>query len=107
MDALLLLAPTTGSDRLCRPRRFHHGAGRPVARARRARGGAVRLCRRGDPRARFVCRRAQGEFSLTDLFDRAAEAGRLYGLRLEGVWMHVGTPDAIAGAEAAIRASAG
>jgi MurNAc alpha-1-phosphate uridylyltransferase len=48
----------------------------------------------------------QGAFSLTRLFDRAAEAGRLHGLRLEGVWMHVGTPDAIAQAEAAIAASA-
>ena len=47
-----------------------------------------------------------GAFSLTRLFDQAAEAGRLHGLRLEGVWMHVGTPDAIALAEAAIRASA-
>src|SRR5664280_1812731 len=49
----------------------------------------------------------QGEFPLTDLFDRAAEAGRLHGLRLEGLWMHVGTPDAIASAERAIRASTG
>jgi MurNAc alpha-1-phosphate uridylyltransferase len=49
----------------------------------------------------------QGAFSLTRLFDRAIEAGRLYGLRLEGVWMHVGTPDAIAQAEAAITASTG
>jgi MurNAc alpha-1-phosphate uridylyltransferase len=47
-----------------------------------------------------------GPFSLTELFNRAAEAGRLHGLRLEGVWMHVGTPDAIAAAEAAILASA-
>ena len=47
------------------------------------------------------------EFSLTTLFDRAADAGRLHGLRLEGLWMHVGTPDAIAAAEAAINASAG
>ena len=39
------------------------------------------------------------------LFDRAAEQGRLFGLRLEGLWMHVGTPDAIALAENAIRAS--
>jgi MurNAc alpha-1-phosphate uridylyltransferase len=39
------------------------------------------------------------------LFDRAAEAGRLHGLRLEGVWMHVGTPEAVAAAEAAIAAS--
>jgi MurNAc alpha-1-phosphate uridylyltransferase len=47
-----------------------------------------------------------GAFPLTALFDRAAEAGRLHGLRLEGVWMHVGTPRAIAQAEAAITASA-
>jgi len=46
-----------------------------------------------------------GEFSLTTLFDRAAEAGRLHGLRLEGLWMHVGTPEAVAAAETAIRAS--
>jgi MurNAc alpha-1-phosphate uridylyltransferase len=44
-------------------------------------------------------------FSLTRLFDKAAAAGRLHGLRLEGVWMHVGTPEAIAQAEAAIKAS--
>ena len=46
-----------------------------------------------------------GEFSLTTLFDRAAETGRLRGLRLEGLWMHVGTPEAVAAAETAIRAS--
>jgi N-acetyl-alpha-D-muramate 1-phosphate uridylyltransferase len=45
-------------------------------------------------------------FALTQLFDRASEEGRLYGLRLEGVWMHVGTPDAVAAAEHAILASA-
>jgi N-acetyl-alpha-D-muramate 1-phosphate uridylyltransferase len=36
------------------------------------------------------------------LFDRAAADGRLFGLRLEGVWMHVGTPEAVAAAEAAL-----
>jgi MurNAc alpha-1-phosphate uridylyltransferase len=46
-----------------------------------------------------------GAFSLNLLFDRAIEADRLYGLRLEGVWMHVGTPEAIAAAETAILAS--
>jgi MurNAc alpha-1-phosphate uridylyltransferase len=44
----------------------------------------------------------EGAFSLTKLFDRASEAELLYGLRLDGVWMHVGTPDAIALAEDAI-----
>jgi MurNAc alpha-1-phosphate uridylyltransferase len=48
----------------------------------------------------------QGEFSLTKIFDRAAEQERLFGLRLEGVWMHVGTPDAVGAAEAALLASA-
>jgi N-acetyl-alpha-D-muramate 1-phosphate uridylyltransferase len=47
----------------------------------------------------------KGPFSLTVLFDRAAENGRLYGLRLEGVWMHVGTPEAVAAAEAALAAT--
>ena len=41
------------------------------------------------------------EFSLTKMFDRANEQERLFGLRLEGVWMHVGSPDAIAAAEEA------
>jgi N-acetyl-alpha-D-muramate 1-phosphate uridylyltransferase len=48
-----------------------------------------------------------GAFSLNLLFDRAIESGRLYGLRLEGVWMHVGTPEAIAAAETAILTSVG
>jgi MurNAc alpha-1-phosphate uridylyltransferase len=47
----------------------------------------------------------KGEFPLTDLFARAAQTGRLHGLRLDGLWMHVGTPDAIGDAEAAIRTS--
>lgn len=47
-----------------------------------------------------------GAFPLTTVLDRAAEAGRLHGLRLEGVWMHVGTPEAIEMAEAAIVESA-
>jgi MurNAc alpha-1-phosphate uridylyltransferase len=42
-----------------------------------------------------------GEFSLTKMFDRANEQERLFGLRLDGVWMHVGTPDAVQAAEEA------
>ena len=44
-------------------------------------------------------------FSLTVLFERAAENNRLFGLRLEGVWMHVGTPEAVAAAEGALAAT--
>lgn len=45
-------------------------------------------------------------FSLNRQFDAALAAGRLHGLRLEGLWMHVGTPASIGEAEAAMRAAA-
>ncbi len=38
-------------------------------------------------------------FSLNLLFDRAITAKRLYGLRLDGVWMHIGTPQALVQSE--------
>lgn len=40
--------------------------------------------------------------SLNLYFDRAIAAGRLYGHRMDGHWITVGTPDAIAPAEAAV-----
>ncbi|WP_425989432.1 nucleotidyltransferase family protein [Afipia sp. DC4300-2b1] len=46
-----------------------------------------------------------GEFSLTRIFDDANEQERLFGLRLDGLWMHVGTPDAVQAAEEALLAS--
>jgi MurNAc alpha-1-phosphate uridylyltransferase len=107
MDALLLLAPAEGSI-------GYAGKGDFIM----ASDGALRP-RGEDGSAPFVYAGAaivapalfknapQGEFSLTDLFRRAAGAGRLRGLSLEGLWMHVGTPEAIAPAEAAIRKSAG
>lgn len=45
----------------------------------------------------------KGKFSLNVLFDRAMEAGRLFGAQMDGTWLHVGTPDAIGAAERAIR----
>ena len=48
----------------------------------------------------------KGEFSLTKVFDTSNEAGRLFGLRLDGLWMHVGTPDAVPAAENALLESA-
>jgi MurNAc alpha-1-phosphate uridylyltransferase len=42
----------------------------------------------------------QGAFSTNILWNRAIAARRLYGTRLDGVWIHVGTPEARAEAEA-------
>lgn len=46
-----------------------------------------------------------GPFSLNLLFDRALAKGRLRGLRLDGHWLHVGTPEAIPLAEDKLRQS--
>jgi N-acetyl-alpha-D-muramate 1-phosphate uridylyltransferase len=43
-----------------------------------------------------------GPFSMNLLWDRALAKGRLHGLRHDGAWIHVGTPDAIAQAERAL-----
>ncbi|HUJ45755.1 MAG TPA: hypothetical protein VLV55_01380, partial [Rhizomicrobium sp.] len=41
----------------------------------------------------------QGAFPLLLLWEQAIERGRLFGMRLDGVWMHVGTPEALHEAE--------
>lgn len=46
-----------------------------------------------------------GPFSLNRLFDAAIAKRRLYGMRLDGQWMHVGTPQSVLDAEALIAAS--
>jgi MurNAc alpha-1-phosphate uridylyltransferase len=106
MDALLLLASTTGSI-------GYSGRGDFLMAA------DGRLTRRGEHEVvpfvyagaailtpAFFAGAPAGAFSMSPLFDRAAEAGRLCGLRLEGLWMHVGTPEAVKAAEEAIVASA-
>ncbi len=106
MDALLLLAPTaTSVGYVGRGDFAMDPAG--VLRRRRERevvpfvyAGAAVLT------PGMFADAPEGPFSLNLLFDRAMEAGRLCGLRLDGVWMHVGTPEAVAAAEAAILDSA-
>ena len=104
MDALLLLAPTIGSIGYAGNGDF---AVLPDGRLRRRAeyevvpfvyAGAAILAP-----ALFADAPA-GAFGLTRLFDQAGDKGRLFGLRLEGVWMHVGTPEAVAAAEAALAA---
>ncbi len=41
-------------------------------------------------------------FGLAPIFFSLASQGRLHGLRLDGLWLHVGTPEAIAEAELAV-----
>jgi len=101
MDILLLMAPTAGSigydgngdyamlpDGALRKRREHQVV--PFVYA----GVAIMS-------PAIFTGAPSGEFSLTKMFDAANEQERLFGLRLDGMWMHVGTPDAIGAAEEA------
>ena len=101
MDILLLMAPTTSSigydgsgdyamlaDGALRKRREHQVV--PFVYA----GAAIMS-------PALFAKAPKGEFSLTRMFDSANEQERLFGLRLDGVWMHVGTPDAVQAAEEA------
>ena len=103
MDCLLLLCPlgqTVGYD----------GTGDFV------RGADGRLTRKsasaGEPLAyiggylvspRLFQGAPQGKFSMNLLWDRAIAKGRLFGLSHLGRWLHVGTPEAIPLAEAALK----
>jgi MurNAc alpha-1-phosphate uridylyltransferase len=106
MDALLLLAPAASSIGYSGRGDFSMASdGRLVRRGERevvpfVYAGAAILT------PSFFAGAPTGAFSMSPLFDRAAEAERLCGLRLDGVWMHVGTPDAVKAAEEAILASA-
>jgi N-acetyl-alpha-D-muramate 1-phosphate uridylyltransferase len=44
----------------------------------------------------------EGPFSLNRLYDKAQEAGRLWGLRHDGEWYHVGTPAELRAVEDAL-----
>ena len=102
MDALLLLAMVTTSI-------GYHGRGDFAM----APGGLIN--RRGDREMvpfvfagvsimhpRLFANSPDGAFSLNLLWDRAMEQDRLYGIRQEGTWMHVGMPSALIEAEAAL-----
>ncbi len=103
MDALLMLAPTVAAigydgrgdffmdgDGHLTPRPEHEVA--PFVYT----GVAI-----VDPAAMFADA-PEGPFSLNLLIDRVSEAGRLFGMRMDGVWFHVGTPAAIDEAEHAL-----
>ena len=107
MDALLLLAPTAGSIGYSGRGDFAMAADGRLRRRAEQEIVPFVYAGVGILSPALFAGAPSGEFSLMVLFDRAAHAGRLHGLRLEGLWMHVGTPAAVAAAEAAIKTSAG
>lgn len=105
MDALLLVAALTASVGFDGAGDFSFSAdGRLRRRPERqvtpfAYAGAAIMSRAAFDQA------PKGAFSLNRLWNAAIEADRLFGVRLDGVWLHVGTPQAIVEAEQAIALS--
>lgn len=106
MDGLLLLAPTVGSIGYSGVGDFDMDAcGRLHRRAER---NVAPFVYAGVAMFNPAVFRdyAVEPFSLNRVFDDLMARGRLSGLRMDGTWLHVGTPDAIQSAELAIRQSA-
>jgi N-acetyl-alpha-D-muramate 1-phosphate uridylyltransferase len=99
MDCLLLLAPLSSSMGYFGRGDFSMAAdGRLVRRGERQvvpfAFAGVSLCDQ-----RLFKDAPDGPFSLNLSWDRALQTGRLFGIRLDGCWMHVGTPEALKEAE--------
>jgi MurNAc alpha-1-phosphate uridylyltransferase len=99
MDCLLLLAPVTTSIGYHAKGDFSMSPDGRLARRKNRTPvpfafAGVSLCD-----TRLFEDAPDGAFSLNLLWDRALANGKLYGMRLDGRWMHVGTPEALAQAE--------
>jgi len=51
---------------------------------------------------RLFVEKDRGRYSLNRLYDRAEQARRLWGLRHDGEWFHIGTPEQLAEVETAL-----
>lgn len=99
MDALLMLVPVVNAVGYAGSGDFNMA---PDGRLQRKERNAVApfvFAGVSIAHPRLVEQGPEGPFSLTLLWDRAARSGRLYGIRHEGIWMHVGTPEALEEAE--------
>jgi MurNAc alpha-1-phosphate uridylyltransferase len=99
MDCLLLLCPparTVGYDGSGDFRRSPAGQ---LSRKDAGTGEALTYIGAYLVAPRLFAGAPSGKFSMNLLWDRAIAAGRLYGIVHEGLWIHVGTPAAVALAE--------
>ncbi|CAA2099858.1 D-glycero-alpha-D-manno-heptose 1-phosphate guanylyltransferase [Methylobacterium bullatum] len=105
MDILLLVAPTTTSLGYEGKGDFVMNAGGALQRRNEREVAPFIYAGVAILKPELFADTPDGSFSLNLLFDRAIERERLFGLRLDGQWLHVGTPEAIEAAEARVKAS--
>ena len=102
MDGLMLVAPISTSIGYDGAGDFQMDATGRLTRQTGARLAPFVFAGVSIAHPRLFDNAPKGAFSLNMLWTRAIEKDRLFGIRLEGIWMHVGTPSAIAEAEDAI-----
>lgn len=102
MDCLLLLSPLSRTVGYDGQGDFHRDAGGRLTRRGKGEGGVFAYIGGYLVHPRIFAGAPAGKFSMNMLWDRAIAAGRLHGLVHDGLWLHVGTPEAIALAEAAM-----
>jgi N-acetyl-alpha-D-muramate 1-phosphate uridylyltransferase len=100
MDCLMMLAPLACSHGYSGRGDFALESGGRIRR-RKAEQEILPFAFTGVSLAhpRLFAGSAEHAFSLNVVWNLAIVAGRAYGVRMEGVWMHVGTPAALAEAE--------
>lgn len=102
MDSLMLVAPIATSVGYDGAGDFQMDASGRLTRQTGARLAPFVFAGVSIAHPRLFDDAPNGAFSLNRPWNAAIEKGRLFGVRLEGIWMHVGTPTAIAEAENAI-----
>lgn len=105
MDTLLLLAPLAGSVGFDGKGDFFRDDDGRLTRRGSAAHAPFAYAGAGIMRtSEVISGSPPAVFSLNTVWNRQIAAGRLFGLVLDGLWLHVGTPGAIAEAEAAMAA---
>lgn len=99
LDALLLLAPAKASLGYSGHGDFHLDAGGRVRRRMRDESAPYVFAGVSINHPRLFADCPAGAFSLNRVWDSALASGRLAAICHDGMWMHIGTPDALAEAE--------
>jgi MurNAc alpha-1-phosphate uridylyltransferase len=105
MDVLLLLANGATSIGVDWPGDFHMAPDGKLTKRAEAEVASFVYSGVGIMKPSLFANETREVFRLAPYFFDSAAKGRLFGVRLEGLWLHVGTPEAIQDAERAIARS--
>lgn len=95
MDALLMVTPLANAVSFEGPGDYFMSASGALRRNTAGAAAPYAYCGVQICHPRLFADAPQGAFSTVRLWDNAERAGRLFGLRHDHTWFHVGTPEAV------------